>query len=192
MRTAEPWTPERVAMLEKLWDEGATAQSIADRLGAVSRSAVLGKIFRLRTGAAMPAPPALSDNAAALDSSKESARATSPARRKRSGRDDSPQGESAPPAPRKSLLELTNESCRFPYGIPGSSRFGFCGAPGANLELGMPYCAAHAQRAYRMPAHAGKPREPDAAVESHPIASPARKRRYVWRATVRHPAARWR
>jgi GcrA cell cycle regulator len=193
MRAGNPWTLERIATLEKLWGEGVTACAIADRLRGVSRSAVLGKIFRLRSGAAAPAPAAPPIDAAERDVGEESADAVSPARRKRSPRrDDSPGCPGTPHLRRKTLFELTNESCRFPYGTPGSSRFGFCGAPGANLELGMPYCAAHAQRAYRTPAHDGKPRRPAAACELHPIASPARKRRYVWRASVRHPAARWR
>ena len=30
---SEPWTVERMALLRKLWSEGATAVVIADRLG---------------------------------------------------------------------------------------------------------------------------------------------------------------
>ena len=36
-------------------------------------------------------------------------------------------------------------------GRPGTRTFSFCGAPGADLERGMPYCARHARRAYVMP-----------------------------------------
>ena len=43
-----PWTAERIELLQKLWAEGETAASIAARLGGISRSAVLGKVFRLR------------------------------------------------------------------------------------------------------------------------------------------------
>jgi hypothetical protein len=48
----------------------------------------------------------------------------------------------------KSLLELTNITCRWPHGRPGTDRFFFCGAPEADLERGIPYCARHMQRAY--------------------------------------------
>jgi len=48
----DAWTAERIDLLKKLWAEGETATVIAGRLGGLSRSAVLGKIFRLRLGAA--------------------------------------------------------------------------------------------------------------------------------------------
>lgn len=40
------WTEERTKLAEKLWNDGKTATEIADRLGGVSRSAVLGKLHR--------------------------------------------------------------------------------------------------------------------------------------------------
>jgi hypothetical protein len=43
---------------------------------------------------------------------------------------------------------LTNDSCRWPHGQPGTKTFHFCGAPGADLEGGRPYCERHARRAY--------------------------------------------
>ena len=48
----------------------------------------------------------------------------------------------------KRLFELTNDSCRWPHGQPGTKAFHFCGAPGADLEGGRPYCERHARRAY--------------------------------------------
>jgi hypothetical protein len=42
------WSRERVALLTALWAEGLSASLIANRLGGVSRNAVLGKIHRLR------------------------------------------------------------------------------------------------------------------------------------------------
>lgn len=41
------WTDARVARLKKLADDGWSAQQIADELGALSRSAVIGKAYRL-------------------------------------------------------------------------------------------------------------------------------------------------
>jgi GcrA cell cycle regulator len=42
------WTPERVERLEKLWDEGLSANEIANDLKCgFTRSAVIGKIHRL-------------------------------------------------------------------------------------------------------------------------------------------------
>jgi GcrA cell cycle regulator len=45
------WTGGRVRLLKQLWAEGKTATDIAALL-RISRAAVLGKMFRLRFGAA--------------------------------------------------------------------------------------------------------------------------------------------
>ncbi|MCQ0990433.1 GcrA family cell cycle regulator [Jiella marina] len=42
------WTDERVEMLKQLWSEGHSASQIAERLGGVSRNAVIGKVHRLK------------------------------------------------------------------------------------------------------------------------------------------------
>lgn len=115
------WSDQRIADLKRLWAEGKSASAIAKALGGISRSAVLGKIFRLRLGPG-----------------GESASA---------GTAKKPLSVSL----HKSLFELTNESCRWPHGRPGAANFFFCGAPGADLENGRPYCAHHMQRAYLIP-----------------------------------------
>lgn len=48
------WTPERIATLRRLHGEGASASFIAERLGGITRNAVLGKVMRL--GLSEPAP----------------------------------------------------------------------------------------------------------------------------------------
>lgn len=134
---ANAWNDDGVALLQKLWAEGATAAAIGARLGGLSRSAVLGKIFRLRRngegGAAYRIEPA-------------------PGERNAPGRRRSRQPRRrivAPPAPaagRLTLLELNNQSCRWPSGRAG--RFFFCGAAEADLQRGIPYCPRHMRRAY--------------------------------------------
>lgn len=42
------WTDARIAELARLWAAGISASGIAERFGDVSRSAVLGKLHRLR------------------------------------------------------------------------------------------------------------------------------------------------
>jgi GcrA cell cycle regulator len=42
------WTDARTAQLAELWTAGVSASGIADALGDVSRSAVLGKLHRLK------------------------------------------------------------------------------------------------------------------------------------------------
>jgi GcrA cell cycle regulator len=132
------WTTERVERLRKLWAEGQTATAIAASLGGSSRAGVLGKIFRLR----LASPNVAASDPAAADAQQPGHR--------RPGRPPAPKPQVAatPPKRGKSLLELTNESCRWPHGEPGTARFHFCGAPGADLQRGMPYCERHAQRAY--------------------------------------------
>jgi GcrA cell cycle regulator len=131
MRAADLWTRERTAVLEKLWAEGATARAIADRLGGVSRAAVLGKIFRLRldAGASPPAPamatPA-NQTSQQTDGRREDAKSANakqvdakhvdaaiPVRRRRGTKRDNSPPPSAPTRSRgKSLLELANNDCR--------------------------------------------------------------------------------
>lgn len=41
------WTEERVEILKGLWKNGYTARQIADRLGGVTRNAVIGKAHRM-------------------------------------------------------------------------------------------------------------------------------------------------
>ena len=47
---------------------------------------------------------------------------------------------------RRTLLELTEETCRWPIGDPGSADFFFCGGQTAT---GLPYCAYHSRVAYQ-------------------------------------------
>ena len=42
----ETWTPERIAQLIALWDEGVTTAEIGRRIG-VTKNAVIGKVHRL-------------------------------------------------------------------------------------------------------------------------------------------------
>jgi GcrA cell cycle regulator len=154
------WTRERIALLKELWADGKTAAAIAARL-RMSKSAVLGKVFRLRLRPAAKAAAA----AARRD-------AATVGRRRRGRQPTKPPVKPAAPAmaPGKTLFELTNGSCRWPRGQPGTKTFFFCGAPGADLEGGRPYCERHARRAY-----VGKRKTPAAraGAADPPITSPS-------------------
>ncbi|MBR0553690.1 GcrA family cell cycle regulator [Stakelama marina] len=41
------WTEERIETLTKMWESGSTASQIAEKLGGISRNAVIGKAHRL-------------------------------------------------------------------------------------------------------------------------------------------------
>jgi GcrA cell cycle regulator len=144
MVRGEPWSDEDVNLLTKLWAAGETAQAIATRLGDISRSAVLGKIFRLRL---CPAETGKKPNAnAAAPHTSETIT------RRRGGsieREELPNAKAERKG--KTLFELTNACCRWPYRRPGTERYFFCGAAGADLAGGTPYCARHMKRAYLVP-----------------------------------------
>jgi len=168
----ERWTAERVSLLKELWASGDTAEAIGAQLGGLSRSAVLGKIYRLRRATEPAVAP--------------QARPKGP----RSKQDEPP-----PEAPRtkpKRLLKLTNKSCRWPIDRPRARGIWFCGAPEADLAGGMPYCPYHAQCAYVIPPRRVVRAKPKAATAAEQSGAPPRQPRYVWRAPVRHPAPRFR
>jgi GcrA cell cycle regulator len=57
-----------------------------------------------------------------------------------------PDDETIPNGHCCSLLELSEQRCRWPISTPGAADFCFCG----NTPLeGLPYCAGHTRLAYR-------------------------------------------
>jgi hypothetical protein len=148
------WTNERVGVLQRLWADGKTAVEIAAALDGVSRSAVLGMIFRLRLGA--------DDGAAGKKARTKPAKSRAapvpplpPSRRHRRRRKKNPIADTPP---RRSgpvgLFDLGNDMCRWPHGQLGGRNYLFCGAPGADVTGGIPYCALHMRRAYLIPPRA--------------------------------------
>jgi GcrA cell cycle regulator len=145
------WTDDGVTLLRKLWAEGATAAAIGRRLGGLSRSAVLGKIFRLR----------LNGEGGGRGRSEQAPKQRDALgrRRRRQPRQRSAARPPPKPAERLTLLELTNESCRWPAGRAG--RFFFCGVAEADLQRGIPYCPRHMRRAYTETVSFKKPERGD-------------------------------
>lgn len=157
------WTDERVELLKKLWADGLSASQIAAELGGVTRNAVIGKVHRL----------GLSGRAKSASSSaprQRKARAPSPmmrvSRTASHGNtalaahpsyayDIEPEFEPEPTeniipiGQRRTILELTEDTCRWPIGDPGTADFFFCG--GRPITSG-PYCSYHSRMAYQPPA----------------------------------------
>ena len=161
------WTDERVELLKKLWSEGLSASQIASELGEVTRNAVIGKVHRLglsgRTKAATPAPaPARPRTEAKRPDRPEANRPQRPATIGNTALaqdlDEAPEEAPAPaPAPavqdnvvamgqRCTIMQLTESTCRWPLGEPGTENFHFCGG---KANPGMPYCQTHARIAYQ-------------------------------------------
>ncbi len=52
------WSSERVETLRRMWAQGVSARDIAERLGGITRNAVIGKAYRLGlSGQAAPVKP---------------------------------------------------------------------------------------------------------------------------------------
>jgi GcrA cell cycle regulator len=74
------WTEERIERLKSMWHDGATASEIADKLGGVSRNAVIGKAHRLGLEARpSPVKPGEEHAPAAAKPAKKAATAPKPA-----------------------------------------------------------------------------------------------------------------
>jgi GcrA cell cycle regulator len=58
---------------------------------------------------------------------------------------------------RRTLLELTEDTCRWPIGDPASAEFFFCGG---KPITGLPYCAHHSRIAYQPATERRKDRRP--------------------------------
>ncbi len=155
------WTDERLATLTTMWNNGATAVEIAVKLGeGVSRNAVIGKAHRL--GLKKPARQSVPSFRALRPKRTAAFRSNLPARYSAGEPEEDSRfavdGLDGTPAPddlaipveqRKTILKLTEKTCHWPVGDPGSGDFFFCG--GATAD-GLPYCVHHARRAY-----AGRP-----------------------------------
>ena len=157
------WTDERVELLKKLWAEGLSASQIANQLGGVTRNAVIGKVHRL----------GLSGRATTsrVKSSRARRRPSRPRGERRPNyvtygnvalkayydTDADPELDPLPrpveeiyipPEERRSILTLTETTCRWPIGDPGDDDFYFCGR---ESRLESPYCDHHIRVAYQPP-----------------------------------------
>jgi GcrA cell cycle regulator len=155
------WTDERVDTLKRLWTDGLSASQIAASLGEVTRNAVIGKIHRLglsgraRTGQpavgvqhkAKPAAPAMRRAIRpTVASVGNTALAAEPTYAVASRPEPEQQAEIVPIGQRVTIMMLTEQTCRWPIGDPGSEGFTFCGR---RSDTGIPYCTAHARIAYQ-------------------------------------------
>src|ERR1700733_8297420 len=149
------WTNKRVEILKKLWTDGLSASQIAAELGGITRNAVIGKVHRL----------GLSGRAKSTSTGAPRPRKTrSPSHMLRIGR--AVRGNTAlahaydieaeaepelidniiPIGQRRTILELNEQTCRWPVGDPSSGDFFFCGG---NTIGGLPYFAYHSPVAYQ-------------------------------------------
>ena len=134
--TASAWTEDRIDRLRTLWIAGRSAARIARELDhGITRSAVLGKIYRLGLSAGRPPPPkAVVPRVARRRDRRPLATAVLRAA-----------STSLPDHGLATILSVRRCECRWPYGDPGAEGFSLCGRPIARGA----FCGPHAAVAYR-------------------------------------------
>jgi GcrA cell cycle regulator len=165
LRQRFEWSEERIALLRQRWAEGLSAESITKELGSgVSRSAVLGKVHRLKlmqpefrrrhackdnARLRPPRPEARSESAGMRASSRLMAAFRALGLDAFFGEPDTRtvhRHAGMAFGPGCGLLDLTAATCRWPVGDPGEADFAFCGAVPFRRY---PYCLRHCLIAYR-------------------------------------------
>ena len=138
------WTTERVELLKGHFDAGLSCREIAAAIG-VTRNAVIGKLARLELTRGPARAKPRRDKTARERSRKSIPRLQY--RMLQSVYEDAPPPEEPIASEHRcSLLELSDERCRWPISTPGAEDFCFCG----NTPIeGLPYCAGHTRLAYR-------------------------------------------
>lgn len=156
------WTTEREEKLTKLWGEGLSASQCARRLGGFDdtadggRNAVLSKIHRLKLqkrATTQRSAQATGGTKGALKMrarrlAKKAKSAGTPISALAAALKSEPFVSNALEVPiheRKTLADLGDQDCRFPY---GDGPFTFCARPRA---VGLSYCPAHAAACYQPP-----------------------------------------
>lgn len=142
------WSIEDEGLLRVHWARGLTASQISEELGGrFSRNSIIGKADRLD----------LSSRTTGHRSPKQPKR-PSPPRVKKPARStpfrhkpllylaiDNAPDDDIPQEQRKSIMELNENTCRWPVGDPQKSDFFYCGAESA----GFTYCPKHTAKAHK-------------------------------------------
>lgn len=154
------WTDERVEQLKKLWSDGLSASQIAAELGGITRNAVIGKVHRLGLSGRTKAP-STSAPRPRKPRATHMLRVSRPVARGNTAlahayaydyeveAEQAPVENVIPMGQRRTLLELNEQTCRWPIGDPATQDFYFCGGQALTA---LPYCAYHSRIAYQPPA----------------------------------------
>jgi GcrA cell cycle regulator len=158
------WSAARVALLQQRWSEGVSAASIAQELGeGISRSAVLGKIHRLKLVQPEFKRQHPRKEKAALKRERRPrpqlprvrvASALMAAFQALGLGAGHPEGDigslhqhaNKAFGPTRAFMDLDATTCRWPIGDPDQPDFVFCGAAPFKRY---PYCLSHCLIAYR-------------------------------------------
>jgi GcrA cell cycle regulator len=144
----QTWTDERIALLRSHFEAGLSCRQIAADIG-VSRNAVIGKLSRLNL-----------TRGRVVGEAQGSRKGAAKGRRHKglprlqyqmlnavfAGPQQLIEEGPINDEHRCSLLELSEQRCRWPISTPGHEDFCFCGNRPVD---GMPYCAGHSRLAYQ-------------------------------------------
>ncbi|MBL4619151.1 MAG: hypothetical protein GXP04_04525 [Alphaproteobacteria bacterium] len=164
------WTDERVELLKTLWAEGLSAAQIANKMGGVTRNAVIGKVHRLGlSGRATPAKPQRGRSIGVERREETVTQKKRPVEMK----SVIPEPEFIAPlvldtGAKTTVATITNNMCKWPIGDPARDDFHFCGQSTLTSKS---YCAYHAHMAFQPPVRREARREP------RRVLAPADKRR---------------
>lgn len=165
MSGKETWSEETKADLKRLFDQGLSFGQIGAQIG-ISRNAAIGKARRLgltriiietRSAAPLPPRPPRRErkpraNRGWISEAERVKRVTEPSKPQAALPPTPIEDDAIPVEQRLTIFDLTNKTCRWPVGDPGTPDFFFCGDPSADCDRGRPYCPAHAAVAFN-----GKP-----------------------------------
>jgi GcrA cell cycle regulator len=166
------WTDERVEQLRKLWAEGLSASQIAAQMGGVTRNAVIGKVHRLKLssrGKSTSSQPRAKKVTVAPASQPRQSTSRPTSGGSGGGGGTRSIGATAlkseyqtnaiaarvlefapalvaPESKRLMLVELSENTCKWPIGDPMAVEFNFCGHEAGSSG---PYCQYHAKMAYQ-------------------------------------------
>lgn len=143
------WTQQATNRLGELVDRGLSASRIACALAAegyigLTRCSISGKVWRM--GKKLTGGPGGGSHRGRKARSRPfqpSALEVEPIPMVPVADSEIPLGQ------RRTLIELTNVTCRFPIGETTDPDFFYCGHPSADLTKGRAYCAVHHNRAFQ-------------------------------------------
>ncbi len=155
------WTEDRVSRLTKLWADGLSASQIAADLGGVTRNAVIGKVHRLGLSGRVKSASSAASRIKRQPRSSGYAPTRAPRATPRTSganalkidavaevryRPKPVEDVVIPISRHLTVMQLTEDTCKWPNGDPQNSDFSFCGHRSKETT---PYCEFHSKLAFQ-------------------------------------------
>jgi len=136
------WNEKKIEILKENWGK-LTASAIAEKIGDISRNAVIGKAYRLNLSSKIKGRNVSNSS----DAKKNNNEFQFPAKKRRRNKFKSLliEKDFEPENP-KHLEELNERTCKWPIGHPNESSFYFCGR--SSLK-DFSYCKLHLLYAFQ-------------------------------------------